>query len=75
MTKNIVVQLNVDCRMCDLCDSLDPPLSGNKADLVLRTYAVFSRAKEGCSAALSRRMGSSICKYHEIYSLKCGHLP
>ena len=26
MTKNIVVQLNVDCRMCDLCDSLDPPL-------------------------------------------------
>ena len=26
MTKNTVVQLNVDCRMCDLCDILDPPL-------------------------------------------------
>ena len=26
MTENIVVQLNVECRMYDLCDSLDPPL-------------------------------------------------
>ena len=24
--KNIIVQLNVDCRTCDLCDSLNPPL-------------------------------------------------
>jgi len=50
-------------------------VSGNKADLVLRTYAVFSRAKEGSSAALSRCTDSSICKYHEMYSLKCWHLP
>ena len=50
-------------------------MSGNKADQVLRTYAAFSRAKEGCSAALSRRTDSSICKYHEMYSLKYGHLP
>ena len=34
-----------------------------------------SRAKEGSSAALSRCTDSSICKYHEMYSLKCGHLP
>ena len=57
-----------------LC-SYNEKVSGNKADLVLRTYAVFSRAKEGSSAALSRCTGSSICKYHEMYSLKCGHLP
>ena len=50
-------------------------VSGNMADLVLRTYAVFSRAKDGSSAALSRSTESSICKYHEMYSLKCGHLP
>ena len=25
--KNIIVQLNVDCRMCHLCDSLNPPLT------------------------------------------------
>ena len=57
-----------------LC-SYNEKVSGNKADLVLRTYAVFSRAKEGSSAALSRCTDSSICKYHEMYSLKCGHLP
>ena len=50
-------------------------VSGNKADLVLRTYVFFYRAKEGSSAALSRRTDSSICKYHEMYSLKCGHFP
>ena len=50
-------------------------VSGNRIDLVLRTYAVFSKGKEGCSAALSRRTASSICKYHEMYSLKCRHLP
>ena len=55
--------------------SYNEKVSGNKADLVLRTYAVFSRAKEGRSDTLSRRMESSICKYHEMYSLKCGHLP
>ena len=57
-----------------LC-SYNEKVSGNKVDLVLRTYAVFSRAKENSSAALSRYMDSSICKYHEVYSLKCGHLP
>ena len=50
-------------------------MSDNKADLVLRTYAVFSRGKDGSSVALSRRTDSSICKYHDMYSLKCGHLP
>ena len=34
MTKNIVVQLNVDCRMCDLCDSLDPPLLSRVVEVV-----------------------------------------
>ena len=55
--------------------SYNEKVSGNKADLVLRTYAVFSRIKDGSSAALSRRTESSICKYHEMYSLKSGHLP
>ena len=45
-------------------------MSGNKAELVLRTYAVFSRAKDGSSAVLSRRTHSSICKCHEMYSFK-----
>ena len=49
-------------------------VSGNNADLVLRTYAVFSRAREGSSVALSRCTDSSICKCHEMYSVKCGHL-
>ena len=49
--------------------SYNEKVSGNKADLILRTYAVFSIAKQGSSAA------SSICKYHEMYSLKFGHLP
>ena len=49
-------------------------VSDNKAHLVLRTYAVFSRGKDGSSVALSRRTDSSICKYHEMYSLTCGHL-
>ena len=57
-----------------LC-SYNEKVSGNKADLVLRTYAVFSRAKEGSSAALSGCTDPSICKYHEMYSLICGHLP
>jgi len=57
-----------------LC-SYNEKVSGNKADLVLHTYAVFSRAKEFSSAALSRCTDSSICKYHEMYSLKCGLLP
>ena len=55
--------------------SYNKKVSGSKADLILRTYAVFSSAKDGSSAALSRRTDSSICKYHEMYSLKCGHLP
>ena len=46
--------------------SYNEKVFGNKAD---------SRAKDGSSAALSRRTDSSICKYHEMYSLKCGHLP
>ena len=57
-----------------LC-SYNEKVSGNKTDPVLRTYAVFSRAKEGSSAALSRCMDSSICKYHEMYYLECGHYP
>ena len=57
-----------------LC-SYNEKVSGNKADLVLRTYAFFSRANEGNSAALSRCTDFSFCKYHEMYSLKCWHLP
>ena len=57
-----------------LC-SYNEKVCGNKADLVLRTYEVFSRAKEGISAALSRCMDSSICKYYDVYSLKRGNLP
>ena len=55
--------------------SYNEKVSGNKANLVLRTYAVFSRAKEGSSAALCRRTDSSVCKFHDMYSLKCRHLP
>ena len=55
--------------------SYNEKVSGNKTDLVLRTYAVFSSAKGCTSAPLSRRTDSSICKYHEMYSLKCGYLP
>ena len=50
-------------------------VSGNKADHVLRTHAAFSKAKDATSASLFGRTDSSICKYHEMYSLKCGHLP
>ena len=50
--------------------SYNEKVSDNKADLALHTYAVFSRAKNGSSAVLSRRTHSSICKYHEMYSLK-----
>ena len=55
--------------------SYNAKVSGYKADLVLHTYAVFSRAKDGSSAFLLRRADSSICKYHEMYYLKCGHWP
>ena len=34
--------------------SYNEKVSGNKANLVLRTYAVFSRATDGSAAALSR---------------------
>ena len=55
--------------------SYNEKVSGNKADLVLRTYAVFSRAKDGDSANLSASKDSPIYTYRDIYSSKCGHLP
>ena len=54
--------------------SYNEKMSGTKADLVLRTYAVFSRAKEGSSAALSRHTDLPFVSIL-VCILKCGHLP
>ena len=59
--------------------SYNEKVSGNKADLILRSYAVFCRVKEGGSVHVDATSSSNrelpLCTYREIYSSKCGHLP
>ena len=48
--------------------SYNEKVSGNKADLVLCTYAVFSMAKDSDSANLSTCRDSPIYSYGGMYS-------
>eukprot|EP00795_Rhopilema_esculentum_P003910 gene3910-15230_t len=53
-------------------------VSGNKADLILCTYAVFSRTKRASTNEAGKVMldkDNPSCTYNEIYASMCDHLP
>ena len=55
-------------------------MSGPKADLILRAYAIFSRLKqqvepEISSLQLLQTTDEIACTYEDVFKLKCSHLP
>ena len=71
MTKNIVVQLNVDFRRCDLCDSLDPPLANRATATPNASFEVEEGTERSKKIGTRRRIGFVVVFFESLFCWPC----